>query len=257
MMRPLRFQNAWREVVAGMRENLLHSRLTTGVFVAMSDQHLLDLYAKAGFDFIIIDFEHAPITLSQADSLIESAIHVGMAPLVRAAASDRQALLRTLDAGAAGIVVPDVRSVAEVREWAECISYPPSGTRGVSQVRANDWDISGITDTQEHRPLLVPMIESLEAISIAEDLFALEEADWYHIGLADLGMRLRDQADAPAIADLTRDLARKARAAGKGLGYNQGASPVASPPPEGICCVAVPDRALILNGSRLFCEGTL
>lgn len=252
----LTFQASWRTVVSRVRSDLRGDRTLTGVFVAMSDRRLMDLYALAGFDFVIIDFEHAPITLAEADGMIETAVHAGLAPLVRAAPSDRQALLRALDAGAAGIVVPDVRSVEEVSGWIDTISYPPSGTRGLSQVRSNDWSIAGVTDAAEHRPLLVPMIESLEAIAIADDLLAIPEVDWYHIGLADLGMRLKNVTGAPAIADLVEGLGRKAAAAGKPLGLNQARSPAVAPPAAGIRCVAVPDRAVILNGGKLFTEGT-
>src|SRR5690606_27542310 len=131
--------------------------------------------------------EHATLSMAEADNLIETAANCGLATLVRAVPDDRQALLRCLDAGATGVVIPDIRSASEVREWASAISYPASGTRGLSQVRANDWDTAGINDDPKWRPLLVPMIESLEAIAAADELLAMPEVDWFHVGLADLG----------------------------------------------------------------------
>jgi 2-keto-3-deoxy-L-rhamnonate aldolase RhmA len=103
--------------------------------------------------------------------------------------------------------------------------------------------------------LLVPMIESLEAIGIAEALFAIEEVDWYHVGLVDLGMKLRRDPAAPKAADLLADLGRRAKAAGKPLGANQLVSPSLREPAEGVRVVAVPDRVAILNGARLFITG--
>lgn len=256
-MPALRFQQIWRDTVRNFRTALKRGEIVTGVFVAYPERRLMDMYASAGISFVIIDMEHAPITMAEADALCETAVHAGLAPLVRAASSDGQALLRSLDAGAAGIVIPDVRSADEVRNWANAISYPPTGMRGLAQVRANDWDSSGATDDPEFRPLLVPMIESLEAIGKAEELFAIDEVDWYHVGLADLGMRLRGDTSAPKVADLLRDLGKRAKAAGKPLGANQIASPKMSPPPEGVLCVATPDRALVLNATRQFAQGSV
>lgn len=254
-MAKLQFQQRWQAIVGGVREALARGDILPGVFVAFPERRMLDLYAAAGMSFVIIDMEHAPITLSEADAMCETAINAGIAPLVRAASDDRQALLRCLDAGAAGIVVPDVRNAAEVRGWVDAISYPPTGMRGLAQVRANNWDSTGTTDDPALRPLLVPMIESLEAIGNAAELFAIGEVDWYHVGLVDLGMRLRGDASAPKVADLLVELGRQAKAGGKPLGANQNASPFTSAPVEGVQCVATPDRAIVLGGSRQFATG--
>ncbi|KLK94213.1 hypothetical protein AA309_04440 [Microvirga vignae] len=253
----LRFQQIWRDTVGAFRAGLRRGDVMLGVFVAYPERRLMDMYSAAGVSFVIIDMEHAPITLSEADALCETAVHAGLAPLVRAASEDKQALLRCLDAGAAGIVIPDIRSAAEVREWVTAISYPPTGMRGLAQVRVNDWNSSGTTDDARFRPMLVPMIESLEAIANADQLFAVDEVDWYHVGLVDLGMRLRGDASAPNIGDLLRELAAKAKAAGKPLGVNQIVSPALSSPPAGVQCIAAPDRALILNGAKLFVRGEI
>jgi 2-keto-3-deoxy-L-rhamnonate aldolase RhmA len=254
-MPALRFQQTWRDTVRNFRAALAQGDVLPGVFVAYPERRLMDMYAIAGMSFIIIDMEHAPITMTEADAMCETAVNAGLAPLVRAATDDRQALLRCLDAGAAGIVIPDVRTAAEVRGWVDAISYPPTGMRGLAQVRANNWDSSTTTDDPQFRPLLVPMIESLEAIGNADELFAIKEVDWYHVGLVDLGMRLRGEPSGPKVVDLLRDLGRKAKASGKPLGANQIASPAVSPPVEGVQCVAAPDRALLLNGTRLFLRG--
>lgn len=254
-MPELQFQEKWRGIVRDVRASLAGGRMLTGIFIAFPERRMLDLYALAGASFVIIDMEHATITLSEIDALCETAINAGLAPLVRGASDDRQALLRCLDAGAAGIVIPDIHTAAEVRVWVETISYPPTGTRGLSQVRANNWDASGTNDNPAFRPLLVPMIKSLEAIDNADELFAIEEVDWYHVGLVDLSMRLRGDKSAPKTSDLLRELAKRAKSAGKVLGANQALSPATSPPTEGVNCVATPDRAVVLSGARLFTTG--
>jgi len=255
-MAGLRFETAWRDIVRNFRASLQDGNQMLGIFVAFPERRLMDMWALAGASYVIIDMEHASISISEADQLCEAAINAGLAPLVRAASDDRQAMLRCLDAGAAGLVIPDVRSAAEVRRWVETISYPPTGTRGLAQVRVNDWNSARTTDAAEHRPLLVPMIESLEAIAAADELFAIPEVDWYHVGLVDLGMRLRGDPAAPKPAELLKDLGRKAKAAGKPIGANQLVSPSLSAPPEGVQVIATPDRVIALNGAKLFLNGS-
>jgi 2-keto-3-deoxy-L-rhamnonate aldolase RhmA len=250
------FETRWREIVSSLRARLSSRKHILGVFVAYPERRLMEFWAKAGFDYAIVDLEHATIELSEADRLIETAINCGIAPIVRAAADDRQALLRCLDAGAAGVMIPDVKTVEEVKSWERTISYPPSGTRGLAQVRANHWDSSRTTDDPRWRPLLVPMIESMNAIDAADDLFALDCADWYHVGLVDLGMRLRANPDGPQAPELLQALCRKAASSGKPLGFNQLQAPADKPPPEGILSIAVPDRVLVLNGAQQYVQGS-
>lgn len=249
------FEIRWREIVSTVRARLASATPILGVFTAFPERRLMEFWAKAGFSYVIVDLEHATIELSGADRLIETAINCGLAPLVRAAADDRQALLRCLDAGAAGVMIPDVKTVDEVKGWERAISYPPSGTRGLAQVRVNHWDSSRTNDDPRWRPLLVPMIESMEAINAADQLFGLGCADWYHVGLVDLGMRLRASPDGPQTPELLQALCDKATATGKPLGFNQLLSPAEKAPPKGILSVAVPDRVLVLNGAMQYTQG--
>lgn len=256
MTQQVSFKARWRHIVEDTRRRLAARDLLLGVFVAFHDRRLMDFWAAAGFSYVIIDMEHATIGLAEADQLIEAAVNCGLAPLVRAAPQDRQALLRCLDAGAAGIVVPDVQSADEVESWVEAISYPPTGMRGLAQVRVNDWNSADTTDDQRWRPLLVPMIESLAAIEQADALFSIAAADWYHVGLVDLGMRLRADPSAPKPMDLLQQLCQLGLEKGAVLGCNQMTSPAVAAPPAGVGAVAIPDRALVTYGAQFFANGT-
>lgn len=103
-----------------------------GTWSLISDPAVVEIFAISGFDFVIIDMEHGPHGFDAASNLIRAAEARGMTALLRPPEVDESAILRALDCGAHGLLVPNITSRNQVAELVRYSFYPPEGIRGHS-----------------------------------------------------------------------------------------------------------------------------
>ncbi|QVQ53039.1 hypothetical protein J4H86_04330 [Spiractinospora alimapuensis] len=166
------------------------------------------MVATAGFDFFIIDMEHGTYDYSQMAGLIAVARGRGVAPLVRVPEIRRETILKPLDAGAAGLVVPQVEEVEQVEEVVAHGLYPPRGRRGVALRRAHSDYAPGpaaeYMRAADRETLLLVQIETARAVDNVDALAAVEGLGGFLIGPFDLSV------DLGLPADVTHDELRRA-----------------------------------------------
>ena len=147
------------------------------------------MLAVAGLDFVLIDCEHGPADVLALRTHIALAQVHGVPVLVRPGEGEPGLVLRALDQGAQGIVAPHIESAAEARDLVDMVLYPPVGRRGFATYpRAGRF---GTVSAADHRnraseALVVAMLESPQAASIASEILATTGIDGYLIGTADL-----------------------------------------------------------------------
>ncbi len=123
-----------------LKERLGRGEVCFGPFAKLTDPAAVEVLALAGFDHIIIDREHGPVSLETAQGLVRAARLRGMAPLIRVPRNDPSEILRALDLGAEGVHVPQIGSADDARRAVEACYYHPEGSRGVCRfVRAADY----------------------------------------------------------------------------------------------------------------------
>lgn len=205
------------------------SRSTTplGTWLKIAASEPVEIMALAGFDFIVVDMEHAPVDLQTAYRLINSAAALGMVPIVRVPDKTPSTIQKILDAGARGILIPHVDTLEEA-VGAAC-RFPPHGRRGAGGTsRASLW---GLRPTAEYLAsgnddvLCIPQLESAEAIEAAPGILALDTVDAVLVGAADLSMSLGLTPTSPQVLDLIASATSAAHAAGKKCGLAFGAVP--------------------------------
>jgi 2-dehydro-3-deoxyglucarate aldolase/4-hydroxy-2-oxoheptanedioate aldolase len=191
----------------------------------------VEIMAFAGFDFVIVDLEHAPLTLETAYRLINLAALSGMSPLVRVPDHGPSTIQRVLDAGAHGVLVPHVDSVDEARVVARAVRFPPHGDRGAGGTsRAGQWGLRPTPDYLafgNERALCVPQLESAPAVEAAADIVALDGIDAIFVGAADLALSMGAGPGDPRVPDLIAHAIECATAAGKPCGLAFGGDPAA------------------------------
>lgn len=239
-------------LIAAARERVRGGGLLRGCFVGFVDPRIVDVWSSAGIDLIALDLEHGVHATETTDAIIAAAVGAGILPLVRVAAGDTQLALRALDSGAGGVMVADVRSAGQVLEWRRRIDYPPAGLRGVSSTRALDWGLPQLGTDGVESPLLVPMIETLEASRIADELLSAAGADWWHIGRTDLTAGLTSHADAPAVGDIVDALHAAAAATSMPLGENATVADTSGTRRAAVAMVT--DRQLAYFAGRAFVD---
>lgn len=199
-----------------------------GTWVKIPAMESMELIALAGFDFAVIDLEHSAMSIESAYRQIGVALFAGVSPIVRIPSLDGGVVQRLLDAGAEGIMLPHVDTVAEARAAAAAVRFAPVGTRGVgSTSRAGGW---GAVSREEYlrfgqeEVVLIAQIESAAAARDAGAIAAVEGVDALLVGAADLSTSEGKAESHPDVVALIDGAVRDARAAGVPIGNAGGAS---------------------------------
>jgi 4-hydroxy-2-oxoheptanedioate aldolase len=156
--------------------------------------HVLQMATVAGFDSVYFDMEHSTISLDDVSALSLAAWNMKLTPLVRVPNHSREHIIRSLDGGAAGIIVPQVSTATEARSIVDAARFRPRGTRalagassplGYGVLSADEG--SAILDA---RTMVIVMAETLEAIANADEICAVDGIDMILVGAGDLSDEL-------------------------------------------------------------------
>jgi 4-hydroxy-2-oxoheptanedioate aldolase len=155
----------------------------------------LETLGLVGFSLYILDTEHGTAGPREAEDAARVCEVAGMTLLVRPRGLDPKLILQYLDAGAMGIMLPGVREVDDVRRLVEAVKYPPKGLRGIAPVRANRFTlgpekIEDYVERVNDETLVLPQIETLEAVAALDDLVRVPGVDGFIIGPRDLAMAM-------------------------------------------------------------------
>jgi len=181
------------------------------LFVKLGATEVLDIAARSGLDFVVVDLEHSQLSEADGLRLTRHAAGCGLAALIRLPELDRGAVNRLLEAGARGIQLSTVRSVAQVKALREATRYAPHGTRSVSLAHPGaaygDIPLAEYVEAEAASPPeLVVQIETETTDDPLEEILAAG-ADVAFIGTTDLSVdmgldsaRVRDRVEAIAAA---------------------------------------------------------
>jgi 4-hydroxy-2-oxoheptanedioate aldolase len=182
-----------------------------GLFVKLGATEVIDIAARSGLDFVVVDLEHSQLSEADGLRLIRHAAALGLPALVRLPEIDRGAVNRLLEAGASGIQLSTVRSIAQVEALRAATRYAPDGDRSVSLAHPGaGYGHAPLADYLKAQaaspPELVIQIETAETDDPLEELLAAG-ADVAFVGTTDLSVdlgldeaRLRERVEAIATA---------------------------------------------------------
>ena len=176
---------------------------------------------NSGYDFIIIDCEHGPFDYSQVAAIITAARSNGISTIVRIPEIRREPIIKYLDMGADGLLVPMVRNVADAEAVVNFVKYPPEGNRGISISRAHSKYSPGdvneyIKKANKHTAIFI-QIELTSALNEVEQIAKVPGVDAIMVGPSDLSMALGifNQLDNPILTAAVNRTAKAASDAGK------------------------------------------
>ena len=174
-----------------------------GTWIKLATTESVDIMASAGFDFVVIDLEHAPLDLTITARMIGTALAYGVDPLVRVPDQQATTIQRVLDAGAKGVLVPHVDSAAEAERVVAATRFPPLGTRGAGGTsRAGKWGLLPRADyirTGNEEVVCIPQLESPAAIDAAAAILAVPGVDAVFLGAGDLSLTLGVEMGDPVV----------------------------------------------------------
>lgn len=185
-----------------------------GTFVKLGRREVIEILAAAGLDFVICDLEHSQISEQEAGVMILAGRACGLPILVRVADFEPGLVNRLLEAGAAGIQVPQVQTTEQAAAFRRACRYPPEGTRSLSLAQpAAGYGTEPLNDyiTRSNREvLLVGQLETQELHQPLTEL--LGELDAAFIGSLDLtvDMAVPGNLDDPTVQQRLREIEQAA-----------------------------------------------
>jgi len=167
-----------------IRQRLAAGEPALGAWLSLGDTQSVDVMGKAGYDFLILDIQHGAISWDRLLPAIQ-VLGAAVSPLIRVAWRDSSQIMRALDLGAAGVVVPMVSTAEDARLAVEACHYPPKGIRSFGPVR----NYYAASDNSAE-PLCFVMIETAEAMRNLDAIAATPGVDGLFIGPMDLALSL-------------------------------------------------------------------
>lgn len=173
-----------------------------GSFIKTPTTHATEIFGALGYDFVVIDEEHAPIDRAMTDVMLLAARASNVAGIVRVSSDDPAKILSCLDCGATGVLVPHVATVEKARAVAAAARYR-GGRRGYSgSARAGAYGgtpVWTLVDEQDASVCAIAMIEDPEALDQIDAIAAVDGIHGLFIGRGDLTVALgaKSSADTP------------------------------------------------------------
>lgn len=207
------------------RRKLDSGMFCLGTGITLSDPAVTEALGPDS-DFFWIDLEHTPISLESLQSHLIAADAVGVPALVRVPSSEVGLIKRVLDTGAEGLIVPQVRTVEEVRRVVDACRYVPLGDRGYGPRRASRYGANDATYlATANRNLFVSVqIENTDGLNVLDDIVKISGLDSIVIGPYDLSasMGLIGQVTHPKVTVAINSIIARARKAGLYVGMGGG-----------------------------------
>ncbi len=226
-------------------------RRLLGTIVTLDAPEVVEILSAAGFDWLFIDTEHAPLDAAAAQRLLQAA---RIPCVIRVPDGSAATLKKALDAGAAGVVVPRVNTAAQAEAVIEASKYPPRGRRGVGIVRAQGYG-AGFAEyvrRANEATAVIVQCEDIRAVENIEAIVAVDGVDAVFVGPYDLSGSMGrlgdvDHLDVLAAIEGVRLACERA---GKPLGIYTGAPEAARRfLAQGYSLVAVGADTMLLGGA--------
>jgi len=228
-----------------------------GTWIMSASPIVAEAMGHAGFDWGLIDMEHAPLDMMDVMHVLQALSSTKMVPVVRVPWNDTVMVKRVLDAGATTVMFPFVQDADEARRAVAATRYPPAGMRGMAGMsRASKFGtLPNYLKTANDGMGVIVQLETTAAVAALESIAAVDGVDAVFLGPADLSANMGyvGQQTHPEVMDLMTTAVQRCKAVGKPVGTIGGtAEQVAQYRATGFDYVALgSDLGLLMRGAQL------
>ena len=244
------------------RAKLAEGKVVLGGIVSGFSPEIVELLALLGYDFVFLDCEHGSMSVDQVEHMVRAAEAFDITPIARIPDHADATILRFLDRGVQGLIIPHINTAEQARAVTAAARYHPDGHRGSASGRAHDYGVhQPRTETMRfvnEQVLVIPMCEEVEAVANLESILAVPGVDVVHVASGDLSQSMGHppQAEVRAVmADVVRRVKRAGKWAGIGGNAPTDTAGVAALIAEGAQFVTVPALGLLRIGAEAFKSG--
>jgi 4-hydroxy-2-oxoheptanedioate aldolase len=193
-------------------------RPSYGLWSLLADPAVGELLAATDFDYVCVDLQHGFATLSELPTLLQAMRVADRAPIVRVPWNDPASVMRAIDSGAAGVVVPMVNSAEDARLAASACRFPPNGNRSWGPMWGDTRSDGALPpEEQDQAVLCIVMVETREGAEAIDEIVAVPGVDAVYIGPNDLALgcghgrrSYRDSAEVDALVQSIVDACGRA-----------------------------------------------
>lgn len=219
-----------------MRENRLRTlwandQAAVNGWLAIANSFSAETMAHQGWDTLTIDLQHGVVDYPAMVGMLQAISTTATVPIVRVPWLEPGIIMKTLDAGAYGVICPMVNTREEAQRFVACTCYAPKGTRSFGPVRALLYGGADYPAKANETIVRFAMIETAQALDNLDAILSVEGLDAIYIGPSDLSLALGckptfDDVDPPVAQAIDHILAR-AQAHGVKAGIHNGRPDVA------------------------------
>lgn len=197
-------------------------RTAFGLWAAIPDSFSAEILAGAGVDYVCVDQQHGVVDYSSMVPMLQAIGAVGVAPITRTLSNDPFSIMKALDAGALGVIVPLVNDAAEAAHAVAACRFPPHGIRSYGPIRASG--VVGSKDPEDlaGEVLCIVMVETQEGLERVDEIAATPGVDGIYIGPSDLALSLGLPPSTEITADAHVEAVRRIKDACKEHGIAAG-----------------------------------
>ena len=207
-----------------VKQRLAEGKTVFGCFIPQESATSVEILALAGFDFVLLDAEHGPISPGSAYPMILAAEAHGIPAFARIGQNDKQVILKFLDLGIAGVMVPQVNDAVQAEQAVAATKFAPRGTRGLAGGRAFEYGLKrsapDMVRILDERVLTIIQFEHKDALQHLDAILAIPDLDVLFVGPNDLAQSLGYPGE-PGHADVTQmgdEVVARAKARGVKIG---------------------------------------
>lgn len=208
------------KTATSFRSRLATGDLLVGTFLKTPTGHATEILGDLGFDFVVLDAEHAPFDRVTIDQMLLATRAADTTGIVRLPSAAAPGILSALDCGAHGVLVPHVTSAAMAADLVAACRFR-GGKRGFSNsTRAGSYGRLGVwdyVDQCDDQTTVIGMIEDPEAVDAIDEIVAVEGLDAVFIGRGDLTVAYEVALGSDEVRNATVKIIEAARAAGKSV----------------------------------------
>ena len=204
------------DIVLKFREKIKNNEFVYGIFTKSQDPMFVEIQGISEYDFVILDSEHGPYSVSQQQNNIRAALLRGLLPIVRVSELSENMIGKALDIGALGVQVPQIENAKQAKKAVKYARFYPYGERGVCRfVSAADYSAKDRNEYfKSSKDLLVILqLEGVQAISNLDEILEVEGIDIIFIGPYDLSQSLGVPGDIknPKVLNAMINIVEKAK----------------------------------------------
>ena len=206
----------------GTKEKLRAGQAAIGVRMDFASPYVLEVLGKTGFDFVYFDCEHSSLSEGACEEMVRATELTSLTPIVRVPSNEPGVILRYLDSGVMGVIIPHCHNRQTAQRAVKAVKYHPQGDRGIAgrSLSLSGLSVADYIKEANKETLVVLMIEDPEAIKNLAEIVGVDGIDVLFVGRLDLSVSLGipGEVDHTTIKEAVNKVIVQGRAAGKAAG---------------------------------------